>query len=190
MWEGHSLGLGELWSPGPATKVFDERGPLRGGDHWRVGGAAAASEGRGRGPLSGAPPAPSRHVPLPYLPLTSPRPARAGPALISPSPLPTLLLGSDPDPLPRLQAAPQPPRPQVVPLAQSSFRAPGPWLHAASWAARAGVEARGCSFTTSLKYFGKPQSGAARKRFLACFGVPEGEDGGLVLREGRVLPNF
>lgn len=111
-------------------------------------------------------PPPPRPFPLSAPHLPQPQPC-AGPALISPSPSPALPLGSDLGPLPRLP--PVPPLaapPPVLPLAQSGFGAPGPGLHAENWAARAGAEARGCSFTRSLKYFGKPQSGVGAKMAL------------------------
>lgn len=53
-----------------------------------------------------------------------------------------------------------------------------------SWAAEAGANARGCFFTRSLKYFGKPQSGAARKWPSACSRQAVGGERGLRL-EGK-----
>lgn len=187
--EGTRVGLGEALVSRPRRRG-GLPGALRAGDTGGAGGAAAASEGRGRGPLSGEPPAPSRHVPLPYLPLTFPARPKPAQPLSPPPPRPPSPPGLRPRPPPQTPVSSPAAPPPALPLAQSAFQAPGPGLHAASWAARAGAEARDCSFTTSLKYFGKPQSGAARKRSLACFGEPGGGDGGLVLREGRVLPNF
>ncbi|KAL4666806.1 hypothetical protein H8959_005495 [Pygathrix nigripes] len=147
----------------------DRRSPRRG--PLGVGGRCGSVRWEGAQTPKQSPLSPSRHVRLPYLPLTSPPPRPAPAQPLSRPPFSVVLpLGSDPGPLPRLQPGPQPAPPPGLTLAQSSFRAPGPGLHAESGTARAGAEARGCSFTRSLKYFGKPQSGAARKWPLACFG--------------------
>lgn len=117
--------------------------------------------------------------------------------------------GADPGwPGAPLSASAWPPAPPPSPRADLVLRGPGPrpaqlpappWAACAqpgspspgqdctrSWAAEAGAKARGCFFTRSLKYFGKPQSGAARKWPLACSRQASGEERGLRLAGGRV----
>lgn len=188
---GLESGWGSSGLQVPAMRGFGQRGPLRVRGPLGGGGRCGSvrEEGARTPKRSAAGSLPPRPSPLsaPHL-LPPPGPRRPSPYL--PLPLAYPPPGLRPRPPPQTPGRPPAAPPPVLPLAQSAFRAPGPGLHAESWAARAGAEARGCSFTTSLKYFGKPQSGAARKRSLACFGEPEGEDWGLVLRKGRVLLNF
>lgn len=173
---GHESGRGRSSFPAPARRGPDPRsprlGPLggEGGRCGRVGGEGARTPERSA--AGSLPPRPSPlsapHLPPPQLalaqPLSPPPPRRSPTHPPPPAPTPT----PSPDSYPPPSAAPPP----VLSLAQSGFGAPGPGLHAANWAARAGAEARGCSFTRSLKYFGKPQSGVARKWPLACFREP------------------
>lgn len=130
---------------------------LRGVDR---GGRQRAGGGEG---ARGSPGSLPRHVS--YRPLTSPSWTRGSPPSIALSPPPGFPWAPTRPP-PRLPSGSPAPG---HPLAQSASRAPA-GLHAASWAAGAGAEARGSSFTRSLKYLGKPQSGAAWKWPLACFG--------------------
>lgn len=153
---------------------------LRGVDNWGwvVGERCDSVRGEGArtlkpGTAGSLPPRPSL-LSAPHLP--QPQPAAAQPLSSPPFRLPSPWAPTRPPPQTTTRPAP------VLPLAPSGFRALGPGLHAANWAARAGAEARGFFFTRSLKYFGKPQSGAARKWPLACFGESGGGDGGLELR--------
>lgn len=148
---------------------------LRGVDHWGRERVCGSGGGEGaRTPLLGSPP---RHVS--YLPLTSPSWARGSPPFTAPSPAPGFPWAPTPA-TSRLQSAPPPPPRQPRPRPPSRpvwFPSARPGLHAASWAAGAGAGARGFSFTRSLKYFGKPQSGAAGEWPLACFGELGGGTG-------------
>lgn len=153
------------------------RAPARGagGEPWRWGGAAT----RGARAWTGAPGRrggdwalrqPARTLAGPARPFSR-RPSPQRPRLPVPS------AGQDPG------RPCSPLRPTRAVCAQPCLPSPGQ-CYTRSWAAEAGAKARGCFFTRSLKYFGKPQSGAARKWPLACSRQAVGGETGLEL-EGK-----
>lgn len=192
---------GRAWRPGGTPVSAAAPVPLRllrepllarapaggaGGEPWRWGGAATrgarpglehlacATEtgrcdsrlGERRGPRwPGEPLSASAWPP-------APPPPRADLTLSGPGPRPALL--------------PAPPR---AACSQPCLPSPGQGC-TRSWAAEAGAKARGCFFTRSLKYFGKPQSEAARKWPLACSRQAVAGERGLGLERKSFLSNF